>query len=122
VKRPLTTALAVLVTYVLAITVTPIPIEGAEDIASQMVGRGSYVVQLIWAIYTFFGLIALILKIVYGTWIEENRILRTVFNVSIAAGIVGIFLPWLIVAFAPQFGDLACVLRGWVGMVLNAFC
>jgi len=122
VRRALAVSLATLVIYALALEITPIPVEGVEQAVSETSGRGAFVLQKIWVGYTFFGLAALILKIVHGTWFEENRLLRTIFNVSIVAGIVGLFLPWLIVAFYPPAQPMACVLRGWVGEILNAFC
>jgi len=122
VKRATAIALATLAIYALALTITPKPVQGVEQIVSDIAGQGSYVFQQIWALITFGATVGTIVGFIYRAWIEESRLMRALFSVSVIFGPIATAFPWLLVAFKPELAPIACVIRGWFGELLHAFC
>jgi len=115
-------ALAALAAYVLAISVTPVTVQGVDERVSDIVGKGAFLIQKAWAGLTFLATVASIAAVVHRTWIEEHGLKRVFFGTAFILAIVGTVLPWALVMFDQSLQYPACVLRGWLGEILNQFC
>ena len=116
-------ALLVLAIYVMArITVTPVTVTGVSERVSDIVGKGGFLIQKAWAGLTFLATVASIAGAIHRTWIEEHGLKRVFFSTAFILAIVGMVLPWVLIMIDENLKYPACILRGWVGEVLDAIC
>jgi len=102
--------------------ITPRPIEGAEEAANEAIGPLAFLGQIGWAILTL-GLTTIGAgRILKRLWVEEDMLQRVLLSTAMAGIIVLNAAPWIIISIRPEATFVACVLRGWLGFALNAFC
>jgi len=122
-------AVAALALAVLAIAaqsalavITPREIQGAQEAASETTGGLAFIGQLGWTIASAALTIIGAGTIIKRLWVDEEMLQRVLLSRAMVMLVVGTATPWIITAIRPEATFIACVLRGWLGFLLNAFC
>jgi len=102
--------------------ITPREIAGAQEAALETTGGLAFIGQLAWTIASAALTIIGAGTIIKRLWVDEEMLQRVLLSRYAVMLFIGTATPWIITAIRPEATFAACVLRGWLGFMLNAFC